>query len=351
METLNEYQKRQLIGQFYEKNREKGKPFTVRHFIEMGLKKRSIYSIISRIENKVSLKRSIGSGRKAVKMNHKRIESLINSFDGKKGISQRKQALKYKISQPYVSKILGWAGVKYYKRGNKPKTSPEQDIKIKKRLNLLSKTKFRPSNGLKIVMDDESYFSLSGENMPGNDGYYSSNKSTTDIEVKYRTKAKFPAKILVWVAISENGRSNAYFAPKNCAIDSKTYSKECIIKRLIPFLRTHHEDGQYLFWPDLAPAHYSKNTIAVLKENNINFVNREDNPPNVPQLRPIERFWSLLKSKVYEKDWKAKNIDHLKTRIKQKLREISPKEIINLMKKVKTNVRKAADKGQNFMYN
>jgi hypothetical protein len=41
---------------------------------------------------------------------------------------------------------------------------------IKKRLNSLSKTSFRPSNGLKIVMGDENYFSLSGENMPGNDG-------------------------------------------------------------------------------------------------------------------------------------------------------------------------------------
>jgi len=37
----------------YEKNRQKGKPFTVRHFIEMGLKRRSIYNIIIRIENNI----------------------------------------------------------------------------------------------------------------------------------------------------------------------------------------------------------------------------------------------------------------------------------------------------------
>jgi hypothetical protein len=166
MKSLNEFQKRQLVGQFYEENRRKGKPFTVRHFIEMGLKRRSIYNVISRIENNKPLKRSNGSGRKAIKMNHKKIESLINSFDGKKRVSQKRKAQKYDISQSYVSKIQGWAGVKYYKKRIKSKTIPEQDIVIKKRLNRLSKTSFRPSNGLKIVIDDESYFSLSGENMP-----------------------------------------------------------------------------------------------------------------------------------------------------------------------------------------
>ncbi len=189
-----------------------------------------------------------------------------------------------------MSKILGWAGVKYYKRTIKPKTSPEQDIVIKKRLNRLSKTSFRPSNGLKIVIDDESYFSLSGENMPGNDGFFSSDRLSTSIDVKYRTKSKFPAKVLVWVAISENGRSKAYLAPKNCATDSKLYSKECIEKRLVPFLKKYHEDGRYVFWPDLATAHYAKNTIAIFNKFGIKFFERAHNPPNVPQLRPIEKF-------------------------------------------------------------
>jgi hypothetical protein len=104
-----------------------------------------------------------------------------------------KKAQKYKISQSYVSKILEWARDKYYQRRIKPKTSPEQVIVIKKRLNRLSKTSFRPSNDLKIVMDDESYFSLSGENIPRNDGFYSSDRLSTSIDVKYRTKSKFPA--------------------------------------------------------------------------------------------------------------------------------------------------------------
>ncbi len=149
-----------------------------------------------------------------------------------------------------------------------------------------------------------------GENMPKNDG-----RLSTSIDVKYRTKSKFSAKVLVWVAISENGRSNAYLAPKNCAIDSKIYSKE---KRLIPFLKKYHAEGRYVFWPDLATAHYAKNMIAVFNKFGIKFVECAHNPPNVPQLRPIQKFWSLFKSNVCKNDRKSKSIDHLKTRIRQK---------------------------------
>jgi len=114
MESLNEFQRRKLIGQFYEKHRQKGKIFTVKHFIEMGLKIRPTYNITSRIGSKIPLKKFNDSGRKAIKMNYKKIESLINSLDGKKGISQNRIAQNYNISQSYACKILAWTGVKYY---------------------------------------------------------------------------------------------------------------------------------------------------------------------------------------------------------------------------------------------
>ena len=35
------------------------------------------------------------------------------------------------------------------------------------------------------------------------------------------------------------------------------------------------------------------------------------NPPNAPQIRPIEMYWGALKQKVYAKNWSAKNRDQL----------------------------------------
>ncbi|RWS00481.1 uncharacterized protein B4U79_08326, partial [Dinothrombium tinctorium] len=86
----------------------------------------------------------------------------------------------------------------------------------------------------------------------------------------------------------------------------------------------YHSDGKYIFWPNLAPAHYARDTINVLNDENIKFLNKADNPPNVPQLRPIELFWHHLKTKVYENDFSVKNIDHLKQRIRLKLEQFPP---------------------------
>ena len=40
-------------------------------------------------------------------------------------------------------------------------------------------------------------------------------------------------------------------------------------------------------------------------ENNINHVDKFDQPVNLSEARPIEDFWSILKGKVYENNWKA----------------------------------------------
>lgn len=215
----------------------------------------------------------------------------------------------------------------------------------------MSKKNFRPTNGVKIVMDGESYFPLSGHNLPGNDGYYCSDRSKTNKEVKYRSKEKFPPKIMVWIAISECGYSVPYFGVRFGTMDSKTYAKECVRKRLVPFIRKCHSDGNYHFWPDGATAHYGRPVIETYNEFNISYVKRDENPPNIPQLRPIEKFWAHLKTKVYSNDYKAKNLAQLKSRIKLKLKEFCPNYFFNLMRDSKSMVRKAADYGPEYMFN
>ena len=79
---------------------------------------------------------------------------------------------------------------------------------------------------------------------------------------------------------------------------------------MIPFIREHHQDSNYIFWPDLASCHYSKQTVAWMDEN-VKFVPKDINPPNVPQARPIENFWGCLAQKVYEVGWEAETEQQL----------------------------------------
>ena len=89
----------------------------------------------------------------------------------------------------------------------------------------------------------------------------------------------------------------------------KIYLNECIRKRLLPFIKHHHKHDNILFWPDFASSHYSKQVQDFLTVNQISFVQRQQNPPNVPQARPIETIWSLLKQKIYEGVWEVKNLN------------------------------------------
>ena len=71
----------------------------------------------------------------------------------------------------------------------------------------------------------------------------------------------------------------------------------------------------------------------------------ECNPPNAPQLRPIEDFWGMLKTIVYKHNWKADNLEQLKGRFKRSITKVDNEAVRCMMSTVKRNVRKAREQG------
>ena len=124
-------------------------------------------------------------------------------------------------------------------------------------------------------MDDESYFPFGHCQIPGNDRFYSKNKEKTPLNIRYCQKKKFESKLLVWLAISQEGHSELYFVPSSGNINGEVYRQECIMRRLIPFLHEHHAHDNYIFWPDLASSHYTKDPIALLHEKDICRIGQE----------------------------------------------------------------------------
>ncbi|XP_065674162.1 uncharacterized protein LOC136091102 [Hydra vulgaris] len=193
--------------------------------------------------------------------------------------------------------------IKYRKREKTPKFTIEQQIKAKKRSRKLVNQLYNTKSLL--VINDEKYFCFAGDNMPGNSGYYTNNKKTCSESVRFIGKEKFPKKLLMWIAISDRGMSEPLFrTSKAVANNSSVYNNECLEKRLLPFIHKYHGDFNYLFWPDLARSHYSKDSLN-WKDQYVYYVDKESNPPNVPQALPIENFWGHLAQKVYEGDWQA----------------------------------------------
>jgi hypothetical protein len=67
----------------------------------------------------------------------------------------------------------------------------------------------------------------------------------------------------------------------------------------------------------LTSSHYAKETLTESERLNIKIVLKDSNPSNVPQLRPIERFWADLKKKVYENGWTTKSVEDLVKKLNQ----------------------------------
>ena len=79
-------------------------------------------------------------------------------------------------------------------------------------------------NGCDLIMDDEKYFKLTGNNVIGNLYFYSTDPATAPPKVNFQCKTKF------WMA---KGTSNIYVHKSIQAVNQETYLKECINKRLL----------------------------------------------------------------------------------------------------------------------
>jgi transposase len=296
----------------------------VAHLTKQGIARSTIYNTINRIQIGDPIKDNKRTGHPAT-WTAARKTKLKRLTNNRTGVSQRRLARKFDVHQTTVGRQLTKMDISYRKLEKKPKYSAVQHEKVKKLSKRLSNMLYR--SPCSLILEDEKYFTFAGDNMPGNAGYYTNDKSAG--------KEKFPKKVLVWIAISDRGMSKPLFRlSKSVAINSSIYIDECLNKRLLPFIHEYHEDLDYVFWPDLASAHYSMVSTTWMNKN-VNYVTKDINPPNVPQARSIEIFWGCSSEKLYEGGWQASTEQQLINRIKLKLKEFD----LNFVKSLMTGVK------------
>ena len=150
--------------------------------------------------------------------------------------------------------------------------------------------------------------------------------------------------MLVWAAISSKGISKIFIVPSGQAINQDIYKEEWLKRRLIPFIKKYHREDEFIFWPDLASSHYAETVWDFKIESKINFGEKYENPANLPECRPIEQFWAILKEKVYNGNWKAKNVDQLEEIILYMATQVDRSLLADLFKSM---VRTMKDIGRN----
>ena len=126
------------------------------------------------------------------------------------------------------------------------------------------------------------------------------------------------------------------------SINQDVYMNRCLQPNLLPFL-----DGEsnYIFWHDLARAHFARRTLDFLEMNYIPYVPKSMNPPNVPQCRPIEDFFGALATRVYEGNWTASDVGALERRIRSCIRAFPIEIVQRIMRTTRSKLRQSYSEG------
>ena len=128
----NEEALRKRVYAFLDLHLKENKAFIVNHFRMEKVPKSTMYNILQRKEKNIGPERKVGSGRTAKKMPKKQIKRLEKSIDKKDGVSQRRLAKRFNVSQPYVSKIINEkTSIRYRKKVKAPKRTPAQKAAVR----------------------------------------------------------------------------------------------------------------------------------------------------------------------------------------------------------------------------
>jgi len=209
---------------------------TVKHFVCAGKHRNTIYHILDRYDESSSASYKKLSGRPVTVATNKVVKAIENLHITHPNISTRAAARKFGISQSKLCVIKAKRlGFKVGKAIDAPKYNDRQKKIAKTNCRKLVEKRL-PSDPSKIlVIDDETYCVVDPESINGVKFYSYRCKNKIDPKFKFKSKEKFPKKYLIWLAFDENGAiSKPLIVSKT--LNSQIYLKECIRKRLIPFI-------------------------------------------------------------------------------------------------------------------
>lgn len=334
------------VVHFYDGAGNHDKSVTIRHFKQQGVSKTTIRQIVDRYvnEGRITHKKVGRLGGK--KWTPKVVAKVSKKFEKNPNISVREAARQLEMPSSSVSRIkTKMLGIKAHKKVTAPKYEGDQQQRAKRGCRKIYRKMLLSGDEKVLIMDDETYVPADPADIPGTEYYHCANDSDVPPEKKVKPKGKFVnKKFLVWQAIDESGNVSEPFISTG-TINAETYLNECLKKRLLPFIMRHHNLENVVFWPDMATSHYAGVVVEWLMENGINFVHKENNAPNVPQARPVEKYWSACKREYKKRKKPAKSLSSFK-RIWRNLSEKVARECgRNLMKNVRQELRGIAYSG------
>ena len=193
----------------------------------------------------------------------------------------------------------------------------------------------------RVLFSDEKNFYLDQPLNRQNDRVYIRKGQKKPLNTKTVVeKRKFPPKIMVWAGIAHNLKTTLFFIEKGSTLNANKnkYKNNILRDIVVPFCRKN----KLMYQQDGAPCHTAKICSDYLKSENIEFWDKNDWPPNSPDLNPLDYgIWGILDAEVYRKP--PKSLEALKRRIQQTWDQLQITIVNNCIDSFKKRLRKCVE--------
>lgn len=329
----------QRIMHFYENFANGDASKTCCHFTKEGFQYKTISRILTRCIERKSTKLLPKHQHSPPVSKDEVIEDVRHLFESNPNVSVRTAAQSLDIAKSTLQDIKKKKlGINAYSKQIAPKYREGQEARAKSGCRSI----LYMARGKEILMDDETYVTNDSSEVHGKEYYHATNINNIENRYKFKHKQKFPKRFLVWQLVDSRGNICSPFVTTK-TMTAKIYLDECIKKRLWPFIKKYHPDMRILFWPDLARCHYARIVTKWLSRKGINFVQERRNAPNVPQARPIERFWALCKRSYRKLNVLPKSVRSFATYWRRISQDVAQKSLRKLMCGVRKKLRLIRD--------
>lgn len=295
----------------------------------------TVRKVIKRYKETLSIERSPRVYHKPLVRNRTIAKTIIRDVVKHPNRGRKKRARDLGTTEGIVRNTLRKEGYKAYHVIKAPRRNDKQCRTVKSRLRKLYDEILTKRTGC-ILMDDETYQYADTGQTKGLEHYYAKKRLGVADNHKFKYLDKFPEKYLIWQAICSCGMKTDTFVTKG-TINADIYLKECLKKRVLPFIRKHR--APIIFWPDLASAHYAKKVLDWYESEGVSFISKDFNPPNCPEIRPIELYWAIIKKKLLANKKTIKSLQGMKREWTRSSAMVTKEDVRRLMGGIKSKVR------------
>ena len=242
-----------------------------------------------------------GSGRPKTARRDDKIDAvheLICSQEGQPGTSRstREIAREVGISQTSVRRIANRdLELRCFKRTPVHILSAVTQQKRLERSKALLRRLTVPRSKRIFFTDEKAFYLDPPVGTQNNRVWAASRKADVPAERLLMQRARFSQHVMVSAGICYGGKGRLHFVPDKTKINAGYYSSD-----LLPLLLhdCHHLlQHDFVFQQDGAPAHTAQQTQEWLATNTPDFINKDEWPPNSPDLNPLDYcVWGLMQA-------------------------------------------------------